>query len=186
MQCALLQDRFFELKSRLKNNIFPKVNAVEGERPRRGSLLHVKMAGKLRARAFPFGERERFKERRRRQFSIGGKVDGTIYISSTHNNTIYTLVGADGNIRCCVSTGTCGFKNARKSTSYASQAAAEKLGGLAKRYNISSVAIKMRGLGPGKLSGVRALQSSGMRCTLIDERTPLPHNGCRPSKVRRI
>ena len=121
----------------------------------------------------------------------------TIYIQSTHNNTIFTLASAKGKTYYCVPTGMCGFKNSRKSTSYASQAAVEKLALLAKNSNalISSqkkelnkepVCIKMRGLGPGKMSGVRAVHQHGFRVINIEDCTSLPHNGCRPPKLRRI
>lgn len=111
---------------------------------------------------------------------------GTIYIQSTHNNTIYTLTNKWGCARSWVSAGTCGFKNTRKSTSYASQAAAGKIARAAKDLNIACVHIKMSGLGAGKLSGVRTLHQSGFRVTKIRECTPLPHNGCRPAKSRRV
>ncbi len=109
----------------------------------------------------------------------------TIYIQSTHNNTIYTLTNNNGETRNWVSAGRCGFKNTRKATSYASQAAAEKVTALAKNYNFQDVNIKMKGLGPGKLSGVRTLHQSGFKFLRIWECTTLPHNGCRPPKYRR-
>ena len=114
------------------------------------------------------------------------RESATIYIESTHNNTIYTICNNDGETRNWVSPGKCGFKNTRKSTSYAAQGAAEKVVALAKSYNITNVILKIRGLGPGKFSGVRALHQSGLRINRIWERTTLPHNGCRPPKPRRI
>ena len=126
------------------------------------------------------------------------RINGaTIYIQSTHNNTIYTLttekqvnsslMHRGGQLtRNWVSAGTCGFKNTRKATSYASQAAAEKIALLAKNHKITEVNIKIKGLGPGKLSGVRSLHQSGLRVGRIWECTSLPHNGCRPPKPRRI
>ena len=112
--------------------------------------------------------------------------DTTIHIQSTHNNTIYTLANNKGVTHRCVSTGMCGFKNARKSTSYASQRAAEKMAAWAKDYNIAHVSLKIHGLGSGKLSGVRAIHQHGLRITKISERITLPHNGCRPPKRRRV
>ena len=114
------------------------------------------------------------------------RIGGTIHIQSTQNNTIYTLTNSKGRVRNWISAGTCGFKNARQATSYASQAAAEKVAALAKYYKIAQINIKMSGLGPGKLSGVRALHQSGFRVSRIWECTTLPHNGCRPPKSRRI
>ena len=111
---------------------------------------------------------------------------GIIHIQSTHNNTIYTLGGNRGLTRNWISAGRCGFKNARKSTSYASQGGAEKIAAIAKSAHIGRIHIKMKGLGPGKLSGVRALHQSGFRVEKIWECTTLPHNGCRPAKSRRV
>ena len=195
MEQILLQNRFFESKSKLKTKIFPIKAQQRSVAGKKKGLLHIKMIGRLgkKANLFPpwperRGGQGRFQYKRNSQFSSQKMETGaaTVYINSTHNNTIYTLAGAKGNVYCCVPTGVCGFKNARKSTSYAAQAAAEKLGVLAKNDNIASVRIKMRGMGPGKLSGVRALQNSGFRCVQICECTPLPHNGCRPSRVRRV
>lgn len=110
----------------------------------------------------------------------------TIYIQSTHNNTIYTLTDHRGKTRGWTSAGTCGFKNTRKATSYASQAAAEKCASLAKSINCTALSLKIQGLGPGKLSGVRTIHQSGLRVSRIWECTTLPHNGCRQKKSRRI
>ena len=115
------------------------------------------------------------------------KKPPTIHIQSTHNNTIYTLSHGEGVTNYSVSTGMCGFKNTRKSTSYASQMAAEKLAGLiAQRRGKKGFCVKVKGLGPGKLSGVRALHQYGIRISNIQECTGLPHNGCRAPKCRRI
>ena len=111
---------------------------------------------------------------------------GTIYINSSHNNTIYTLANSKGKVRSWTSSGASGFKNTRKSTSYASQAAAEKLAAVARRCGFRLIHIKMRGLGPGKQSGVRTLHQCGLKVIKIEECTTLPHNGCRPPKSRRI
>ena len=109
-----------------------------------------------------------------------------IYISSSANNTLYTLTDSGGRVRVHLSAGGCGFKNTRKSTGYASQATAERLASMAKRWNFRQFHLKICGLGPGKLSGVRALGSSGLRIVKLSECTGLPHNGCRPPKNRRI
>lgn len=121
-----------------------------------------------------------------KKISLLSRKRDTIYIQSTHNNTIYTLANGRGKTYCCVSVGMCGFKNSRKSTSYAAQAAAEKLATLSKNYNVTHVRVKMKGFGPGKLSGVRALHQSGFRVTNCTECTIPSHNGCRPPKLRRI
>ena len=115
----------------------------------------------------------------------------TLYIQSTRNNTIFTASRGGGNTRFSVSTGMCGFKNTRQSTSYASQMAAEKLVArmfphAGKRRIKRKFALKIKGLGAGKLSGVRALRKLGLKIRSIQECTGLPHNGCRPPKVRRL
>ena len=177
-----LQTRFngAHLKSRLKRKVFldGHVGVI-----RKGK----KISAHSRRVSFFRGKKKERNKKSALLVSKRKRIDcTTIYIQSTHNNTIYTLAGSRGETRCCVPAGMCGFKNTRKSTSYASQAAAEKLAALAKDHNITHVCIKMRGVGPGKLSGVRALHQSGFRIRKISECTTLPHNGCRPPKLRRI
>ena len=139
-------------------------------------------------RAVKAGEGGRYSRVNRGQRSAANASAGCayIYISSSANNTVYTLADYGGRVRTTLSAGGCGFKNTRKSTSYASQAAAERLASVAKRWNFRQIHLKIRGLGPGKLSGVRALGSSGLRIVKLSECTGLPHNGCRPPKSRRI
>ena len=115
-----------------------------------------------------------------------GRGPDYIYIQSTHNNTIYTLTNGKGKTRSWVSAGTCGFKNSRKATSYASQGAAARCATSAKNHNVYRVNLLLSGLGPGRLSGVRALHQSGLVIGKILESTNLPHNGCRPSNRRRV
>lgn len=114
------------------------------------------------------------------------KQIGIIFIQSTRNNTIVTLTDLQGNTKSWVSSGSIGFKNSRKSTSYAAQATAEKLVISAINLGFFSVKIIMKGLGYGKQSAVRAIYKSGLKITNIEDRTPLPHNGCRPPKKRRV
>jgi small subunit ribosomal protein S11 len=114
------------------------------------------------------------------------KQSGTIYIQSTSNNTICTLTNVFGDTVFWTSAGSVGFKNSRKSTTYAAQAAAEKLAFNAVKLGFFSANVKLKGLGYGKESAVRALQKTGLIITKIEEITPIPHNGCRPPKKRRV
>lgn len=111
---------------------------------------------------------------------------GIIHIQSTKNNTLLTLTDFQGNTKFWTSAGTLGFKNSRKSTTYAAQAAAEELAKKALVLGFSSVVVKMKGLGYGKESTVRALYKSRLIITQLIEQTPVPHNGCRPPKKRRV
>jgi small subunit ribosomal protein S11 len=114
------------------------------------------------------------------------KQIGIIYVQSTRNNTIITLTDLEGNTKSWVSSGSIGFKNSRKSTSYAAQAATEKLVMNAIHLGFISVTIIMKGLGHGKQNSVRAIYKSSLKVTKIEDRTSIPHNGCRPPKKRRV
>lgn len=111
---------------------------------------------------------------------------GIIYIFSTKNNTLITLTDLEGNTKFSTSAGVLGFKNSRKSTTYAAQAAAEQVALKASTMGFHSVVIKIKGLGYGKESSLRTLFKSRLLITKIIEQTPISHNGCRPSKKRRI
>ncbi len=125
-------------------------------------------------------------KRKQLDFLKKNKQLGYIYIQSTRNNTIITLTDSSGNTKNCVSAGSIGFKNSRKSTSYAAQAATEKLILNTFQLGFNSIIVIMKGLGYGKQSSVRAIYKSGLKVIKIEDRTSLPHNGCRPSKKRRI
>jgi small subunit ribosomal protein S11 len=111
---------------------------------------------------------------------------GIIHIQSTRNNTIITLTDLLGNSKCWTSAGSIGYRNTRKATKYAAQAAAEYLASKAINLGFSSVVVKIKGLGYGKDSSVRALYKSNLNITKIIEITPIPHNGCRAPKKRRM
>nr|QJD26730.1 30S ribosomal protein S11 [Micractinium singularis] len=111
---------------------------------------------------------------------------GIIHIQSTRNNTIITLTDLQGNCKFWSSAGNIGFKNSRKSTSYAAQAVAEMVATKALNLGFDSVMIKIKGLGYGKFSAIRALSKSKLSVTKIVELTPIAHNGCRPPKKRRV
>ena len=110
----------------------------------------------------------------------------SIYLQSTRNNTICTLVDAYGKAVCCSSAGSIGFKNTRKSTTYAAQAVAEKIAEKTLEKGFFSVRVLVKGLGYGKQSGVRALFKSGLKILSIQEITPISYNGSRPRKKRRV
>ncbi len=111
---------------------------------------------------------------------------GIIYIQSTQNNTILTLTGLDGIPKYWTSAGCLGFKNSRKSTTYAAQAAAEKMATKTLNLGFSSVDIKIKGLGFAKETCIRAIYKSKINIIKIEETTPIAYNGCRSPKKRRI
>lgn len=111
---------------------------------------------------------------------------GIAHIQSTFNNTIVTITDIGGNAISWASAGARGFKGSRKSTPFAAQLAAEEAGRKAMDHGVRSVAVFVKGPGAGRESALRALQSVGFRITLIRDVTPVPHNGCRPPKRRRV
>lgn len=111
---------------------------------------------------------------------------GIAHVSSTFNNTMITITDAQGNTISWSSAGTMGFKGSRKSTPYAAQVAAEDAGKKAQEHGIQTLEVNVRGPGSGRESALRALQSVGITITSIRDTTPIPHNGCRPPKRRRV
>lgn len=109
-----------------------------------------------------------------------------VHVRSTFNNTIVTVSDVMGNTLAWASGGTVGFKGSRKSTPFAAQVAAEKAGVAAQEYGVRTVEVRVRGPGPGRESAVRALNAAGLKVTSIEDVTPIPHNGCRPPKKRRV
>jgi len=108
------------------------------------------------------------------------------YIKSTFNNTIISIADETGNVLCWASSGTVGFKGSRKSTPFAAQQAASEVAKKAQEMGIKSIKIKIKGPGAGREAALRALQASGLRIISIRDVTPIPHNGCRPPKRRRV
>jgi small subunit ribosomal protein S11 len=108
------------------------------------------------------------------------------HIKATFNNTIITITDMDGEVLCWSSAGNVGFKGARKSTPFAAQRAAETVAGTAKKYGVSEMEVRVNGPGSGRESAITALQAAGIRIQAIEDITPLPHNGCRPPKRRRV
>jgi small subunit ribosomal protein S11 len=111
---------------------------------------------------------------------------GIAHIKSTFNNTIVAVTDINGNAVSWASAGSRGFKGSRKSTPFAAQLAAEEAARRAMEHGMRSVAVFVKGPGAGRESALRALQSAGLKVTLIRDVTPVPHNGCRPPKRRRV
>lgn len=113
-------------------------------------------------------------------------ADGIAHIHASFNNTIITISDRQGNSLCWATSGGCGFRGSRKSTPFAAQVAAEKAGTAAKEYGLKNLEVFVKGPGPGRESAVRALHAIGFKITNIADVTPIPHNGCRPPKKRRV
>ena len=113
-------------------------------------------------------------------------VKGIAYIKATFNNTIITITDVNGETLCWDSAGTVGFKGARKATPFAATRAAEKCAVKAKRMGLRELEVHVKGPGSGRESAVTALEANGLRVTAVEDHTPIPHNGCRPRKRRRV
>ena len=113
-------------------------------------------------------------------------VDGIAHVNASFNNTIITITDRQGNALSWASSGGSGFRGSRKSTPFAAQVASEKAAEGAKDYGLKNLEVRVKGPGPGRESAVRALNNSGYRITNISDVTPIPHNGCRPPKKRRV
>lgn len=111
---------------------------------------------------------------------------GAAHIQSTFNNTIVTISDTQGNVVSWASAGEMGFRGSRKSTPFAAQTAAETAAKTAKDYGMKTVEVYVKGPGAGREAAIRALQTAGLEVTLIKDVTPIPHNGCRPPKRRRV
>ena len=113
-------------------------------------------------------------------------AEGIAHIHASFNNTIITITDRQGNALSWATSGGAGFKGSRKSTPFAAQVAAEKAGRVAVECGVKNLEVRIKGPGPGRESAVRALNALGMKITSISDVTPVPHNGCRPPKRRRI
>lgn len=113
-------------------------------------------------------------------------LDGVAHIYATFNNTIVTITDRQGNTLCWATSGGSGFRGSRKSTPFAAQIAAERAGTAAQEHGAKNLDVQVRGPGPGRESAVRSLNNSGFRILSITDVTPIPHNGCRPPKKRRV
>lgn len=113
-------------------------------------------------------------------------ADGIAHIHASFNNTIVTITDRQGNTLAWSTAGGAGFKGSRKSTPFAAQVAAENVGKLAQEFGVKNLEVRVKGPGPGRDSTVRALNALGYKISSITDVTPMPHNGCRPPKKRRI
>ena len=127
--------------------------------------------------------REPQRLRRRERKNI---ISGVAHVNASFNNTMITITDAQGNTISWSSAGAMGFKGSRKSTPYAAQMAAEDAGRKAAEHGVKTLEVNVSGPGSGRESALRALQSVGMTITTIRDVTPIPHNGCRPPKRRRV
>ena len=111
---------------------------------------------------------------------------GIAHIKSTFNNTTITITDVNGDVLCWTSAGMVGFKGSRKSSPFAAQRAAESVAEKASKFGLQEIEVKVKGPGSGRESAITGLSSSGLTIRLIEDVTPLPHNGCRPPKKRRV
>jgi len=133
--------------------------------------------------AGPEGEKVEVKKARKVKKLVPRAV---AHIQSTFNNTIITITDPRGETLCWASAGTIGYKGSRKSTPFAAQRAAESVAEKAQKFGVRELEVKINGPGAGRESAVRALQQAGLDVKAIEDVTPLPHNGCRPRKKRRV
>jgi small subunit ribosomal protein S11 len=113
-------------------------------------------------------------------------TDGIAHVHASFNNTIITITDRQGNALCWATSGGSGFRGSRKSTPFAAQVAADRAGQVAKEHGVKNLDVHVKGPGPGRESAVRALNNAGFKITSISDVTPIPHNGCRPPKKRRV
>ena len=113
-------------------------------------------------------------------------IEGVAHIHASFNNTIITITDRSGNTLAWATSGGSGFRGSRKSTPFAAQIAAERAGTKAQEYGLKDISVKVKGPGPGRESALRALNAIGLNVVSIEDVTPLPHNGCRPPKQRRV
>lgn len=125
--------------------------------------------------------KQQAKKRTRRNVAVG-----VAHIVATFNNTMVTITDTKGDTLCWSSAGTSGFKGSRKSTPFAGQCAAQQAADKAKKYGMRDVDVKVKGPGSGRESAITALEAAGLKVKSIEDVTPLPHNGCRPRKKRRV
>ncbi len=113
-------------------------------------------------------------------------TDAIVHVQASFNNTVITITDRQGNALSWATSGGAGFRGSRKSTPFAAQVAAEKAGRAAQEYGVKTVEVRIKGPGPGRESAVRSLNALGYKVTNIIDVTPIPHNGCRPPKRRRV
>ncbi len=113
-------------------------------------------------------------------------TSAVVHIKATFNNTTVTITDSKGDVLCWASAGTCSFKGSRKSTPFAGQCAAQRAAEKAVKFGVKEVEVQVKGPGAGRESAITALQAAGLTVRSIEDCTPIPHNGCRPAKKRRV
>ena len=133
------------------------------------------------AKAKGKGGKKKFKSRTRKSVPVG-----IVHVKATFNNTTVTMTDTRGDTLCWASAGTCGFKGSRKSTPFAGQCAAQQAAEKAIKFGVKDIDVRVKGPGSGRESAITALQSAGLNVKSLEDCTPIPHNGCRPKKKRRV
>jgi small subunit ribosomal protein S11 len=151
---------------------------VEATTPR------VRNAGQDKRNGAPLAAKKQTKTRKKREFKNVGS--GVAHIHSSFNNTIVTISDNSGSVIAWASAGNLGFKGSKKSTPFAAQMAAEAVARKAMDHGMKSAEVYVKGPGAGREAAIRSLQAAGLEITLIKDVTPIPHNGCRPPKRRRV
>lgn len=129
---------------------------------------------------------ETLKKEAKVKSTISGVQEGKIYVSSSYNNTIVTLTNSKGQVLAWKSAGSVGFKGTKKATSFAASRVAEAVANICKKLGIDRIEVLIKGIGAGRESTVRTLVTQGINIISVKDVTPIPHNGCRPKKVRRV
>lgn len=132
------------------------------------------------------GEKQETKKGASREISVGKITDGKVYISSSYNNTIITLTDANGNVLAWASAGSIGFKGTKKATPFAASKVADVIFQTIQKLGIQKLSILVKGIGGGRESAIRSFASKGLEVVSITDLTPVPHDGPRPPKVRRV
>ncbi len=127
------------------------------------------------------GKKKTFKKKEKRVV-----LNGIAYIQATFNNTVVSITDVQGNLVCWSSAGSLGFKGSRKGTPFAAQQASQTAANIAREHGMKTVDVRVKGPGSGRESAIRALQTVGLEVKSIKDVTPIPHNGCRPPKRRRV
>jgi small subunit ribosomal protein S11 len=127
------------------------------------------------------GKKKVFKKKEKRVV-----LSGIVHIQATFNNTIVSITDVQGNLVCWSSAGSLGFKGSRKGTPFAAQQASQSVANIAREHGMKTVEVRVKGPGSGRESAIRALQAVGLEVKSIRDATPMPHNGCRPPKRRRV
>jgi small subunit ribosomal protein S11 len=157
-----------------------KTNARTRKGPKR-TIANKKKSGGIRMATAQKGKRVRTRRRERKNIE-----KGAVHINSSFNNTMVTITDVHGNALSWASAGGMGCRGSRKSTPFAAQTAAETAARAAMEHGLKTVEVFVKGPGSGREAAIRALQSAGLDVTMIKDVTPIPHNGCRPPKRRRV